>query len=219
MNEIRSRFSLAFAFLLAIAPGASPAQAEDTPSICGDVNANGTVTSGDALAVLRKSVGQNVTLGCLDHVDRYGTVTDLNTTSYYEPDYLLGRRVTIANPATVTAIGVISREEDGGNFRMALYSDSNGEPDDLVVATTSAKIKVGSQEVAVTPTPVAAGDYWIMGLYETATHMAVNDFATATDDHLVKYRALPYGNPLPDPFGAAMTYGETELNYWVKVTQ
>lgn len=33
-------------------------------AVCGDVNQSGSVTTGDALAVLRKSVGQNVTLLC-----------------------------------------------------------------------------------------------------------------------------------------------------------
>jgi hypothetical protein len=219
MKFMRSGTFFAGSIFLATMFAAWPARAEETPAICGDVNANGSVTSSDALAVLRKSVGQDLALACLDHVDRYGTVTDLNTTSYYEPNFLLGRRITIARPATVTAMGVISREEDGGNFRLALYRDANGEPGELVVATTPAKLKVGSQEVAVTPTPVAAGDYWMMGNYEVATYVAVNDFATPTSDHLVKYRALPFGNALPDPFGAASTYGETELNYWVKVTQ
>jgi hypothetical protein len=50
------------ATLIASFLAAGPAAAAD--AICGDVNQTGTVTTGDALAVLRKSVGQNVTLVC-----------------------------------------------------------------------------------------------------------------------------------------------------------
>ena len=52
------RHSIAAATLLLLA---GSAYAQDT---CGDVNSSGTVTSSDALAVLRKSVGQPVDLQC-----------------------------------------------------------------------------------------------------------------------------------------------------------
>lgn len=40
------------------------AQAQDQPPICGDVNASDSLSTADALAVLRKAVGQSVDLDC-----------------------------------------------------------------------------------------------------------------------------------------------------------
>ncbi len=56
-----SAFALILACLAVPDPFSSASAAEST---CGDVNKSGTVTSGDALAVLRKSVGQSVQLAC-----------------------------------------------------------------------------------------------------------------------------------------------------------
>jgi hypothetical protein len=53
---LRNIFSVSILVVLA-----ASAQAADT---CGDVNASGTVTSSDALSVLKKAVGQPVTLQC-----------------------------------------------------------------------------------------------------------------------------------------------------------
>lgn len=62
MRRNRGTFVLAawVALLALSAPAASLAE----EGICGDVNASGTVTTSDALAVLRTAVGQSVSLQC-----------------------------------------------------------------------------------------------------------------------------------------------------------
>jgi hypothetical protein len=60
MKRLRATL-VATVFLAVWAAAAETVLAQD---ICGDVNNTGTVTTADALAVLRKSVGQNVNLQC-----------------------------------------------------------------------------------------------------------------------------------------------------------
>jgi hypothetical protein len=198
---------------LVLAALAGPANAA---SVCGDVNANGAISSSDALAVLRKSVGLPLFLECSDYVDRYGFPADTHKSSLNSADFLLGMPVTIEHPATVTHLGMISRQE-GTHVRMALYKDSGGSPGALVVGTSSTVVLLGSQEIAVTPTAVAAGGYWIMAIFDADTLVASDE--EAPPGNLIKYRALTYANALPDPFGATLMYDQTQLNYWVKVQQ
>jgi len=54
----------ATAFIATFAAAALTTAYAGTPSICGDVNGNGTVTSGDALLVLKNAVGQPIELLC-----------------------------------------------------------------------------------------------------------------------------------------------------------
>jgi hypothetical protein len=48
--------------------------------VCGDVNDSGTVNTSDALAVLRKGVGQQVTLDCSGYEDQYSACQSALTT-------------------------------------------------------------------------------------------------------------------------------------------
>jgi len=59
---------------------AGPAPAADP--VCGDVNDNGTVTSTDALLVLKKGVGQPISLNCLAYDEQVATcLLDLSSTN------------------------------------------------------------------------------------------------------------------------------------------
>lgn len=111
---------------------------------------------------------------------------------------------------TVTALALIGKAATA-NVQMALYTDLGGHPDALVVETASAPVVVGVLELPVTPTLVVAGDYWIMGIYDTSASIGI-DFAN-TDQ--VDYRSLSFGAPLPDPFGPATTYYNQAFNYYV----
>lgn len=208
--------AMTIAALLAATAGAARA---GTAALCGDINESGSITSSDALSVLKKAVGQPVDLQCLDYIDRYGSPGDLHLNSLFDLDYLLARPVAIEHPATVTALGLISREGKGVHVRLALYADDNGSPGNLVVATPSTEVLIGSQEIPVAPTQVAAGDYWIASVLDAPLLMAADEDAADTAEHIVKYRPLTYGTALPSPFAFTKSYGTTEINYWVKVNQ
>lgn len=197
--------------LLALTPGRASAAA-----LCGDINESGTLSSSDALGVLRKAVGQPVTLTCQDNIDRYGEPDDFHTSSINAKDFLLGQKIEIERAATVTHFGFIART-DGTQVRFALYEDDNGEPGAIVTSTPSTAVLLGRQEIASTEVTVSAGTYWLMGNFSDATTIAANE--DALPGNIIKYRALPFAQGLPPTFGAPLTYDETRLNYWVKVRQ
>jgi len=75
-------FMLATLALLSIA--GAPAQAATAP-VCGDVNSNGSISSSDALLVLKKGVGQAVTLQCTAYDDRISQLESDLATCQAEP--------------------------------------------------------------------------------------------------------------------------------------
>ena len=73
--------------------------------VCGDVNDSDTVTSADALFVLRSAVGQPVSLVCPDFLASYGFDTDRGFTSLWSANYLFGVRVSVVSCMAPSAGG------------------------------------------------------------------------------------------------------------------
>ncbi len=141
-----------------------------------------------------------------------GNDTEFADASNHGPDYLLGSKLTVSSPCTLYYFGVIGKVA-GPDFRMALYSDSGGQPDAFLVESTSTALVVGAQEVAVTPTSLAAGDYWVMGIYDSDASIGI-DYSTPD---LVAYISMSYSSAMPDPFGSASTYMGQKFNYYLVV--
>lgn len=186
--------------------------------VCGDVNGSGTVTSSDALSILKKAVGQPVTLACADcpGVVRYGNVEQLpRDDSDIFADFLLGNPLSIPAAVTVTDFGVDSVTA-GTHVRMALYADEAGSPGAFVAGTDSTVLAGGSQEIPVTPTPIAAGTYWIVAVFDGETNVYWDD----TDASAAwAYRTLAFAASFPDPFGAAFFDTHAKYNFWIKAEQ
>jgi hypothetical protein len=185
--------------------------------ICGDVNESLTVTSGDALLVLRSAVGQPVALQCGDcpAVAAYGITTELPSSSQHTAHYLLGSVLNISVPATVTHLSLIAKT-GGPQVKMALYTDSGGVPDELVVGTTAHTLVAGVQDFPVPATPVAAGDYWIMAVYDTDASIAY-DFEDGNPSYA--FRLHTFSDPLPAEFGPAVVAGSQSFSYYLRVIQ
>jgi len=126
--------------------------------------------------------------------------------------FLLGSPLEVADDATLTHLAVIAKS-DGVHVVLGLYADAGGGPGALVAATAPTPVAVGRMEIPVTPTPLAAGTYWIMGLYD-------GDAAVGADDSdptaMVVYAPAVFG-PLPDPFPAAAAYSGQEFNYYIRL--
>ena len=201
---VRSCFVLCL--VASAATVAQPASAGDLPAspVCGDVNDNGSVTSGDALLVLKKAVGQSAVLTCGNALvlSRYGHVDKLPSTSVFSAGYLLGNKVTIAKAGLITHLGVYGVEA-GPNMRIALYADDAGSPAGLVVGTPLVALAVGQQEVPVVATEVAAGDYWIVAVFDQLAKIGI-DYSTPSAT--VIYETRNAADPLPDPYGTASVY-------------
>lgn len=203
-----SAFAATAAFVVSLA---GPAAAEN---ICGDVNATATVTSTDALFVLRKAVGQNVAGMLCGLENQFGDPDDYNSTIYVPQDYLLGQKVNVDRLSIVTHIGVITRK-DGTKGRFSLYSDDNGSPGELVAGTFYVDMKLGGQKIPVTMEKgLQPGDYWLVARFNAMTEVAGNPAAGSSAVIKYKYQTV---DGAPGTFGEAQEYTGERLNYWLEV--
>ena len=129
--------------------------------------------------------------------------------SAHSADYLLGSRLDVKTPMTVTDLALIGKAP-GARVRMALYTDANG-PDALVVEGPGTAMVAGVLEMAVDPTPIEAGNYWIMAIYNAAASVGVE----YGGEHYYKYRPLLFSDPMPDPFGTITTEEGGVSNYYI----
>jgi hypothetical protein len=215
MSYARMRTVAAIAASLALT--ATLATVAHAAPVCGDVNDNDSVTSSDALAVLRYSVGQQVDLICPDFLAHYGFETDRDFSAPWGTGYLFGVRVSVATSVTVTHLGLYSREA-GNHVKMALYSDAAGSPANLLASTPASELVIGGQEIALSQaTAISPGFYWIMASLDADTDLGSND--QATPDNTIKYRELPFASDLPSSFGTAETDEGITLDFWMRVIQ
>lgn len=217
--------SLTFTAIVLVASvlGVGNAKAEMDPSpVCGDVNVSWSVTAADALAVLRKAVGQPLTLTCSSGVYQatYGNPDDLLDNSSHSPGFLLGNALMIETDAWITHLGLIGRLA-GPRVKMGLYTDDGGDPSALVVASDATSVVVGAQEIPVEATHVTAGTYWLLALFDTHASVA---FDSMDDTSTVKFISVSSSidEPLPDPIteaGDVDSYAGQKFNYWVNALQ
>jgi hypothetical protein len=131
-------------------------------------------------------------------------------------NYLLGSAIEIPYPMVLSALALIGKSATG-NVKMALYTDDRGRfggsPESLIVATGANAIPVGPLEIAVEPTPVLPGTYWIMAVYDTTASIGIE--LTPMETNYVKYRSLLFSDPIPSSFGTATTYSGQRFNYYI----
>ena len=139
-----------------------------------------------------------------------GNDVEFPDSSSHGADYLLGSFLTVPTDMTVTAMGLIGKSATG-NVRMALYTDSSGAPDALVVETASTAVPVGVLEMPVTSVALPAGGYWIMAVYDVTASVGI---AYPKFD-VVQYRSLDFADPMPGTFGSPKTYTGQIFNYYI----
>jgi hypothetical protein len=145
---------------------------------------------------------------------RYGYVTDLGGTAINVPGWLLGIRIDVPQPMTLTAAGTIFRT-DGTLGQDSVYTDNNGAAGSLIANTAVFQINnTGVVEIPYeTPTTIAAGYYWFMADYnqDTSTGFGSNPSQVGEYDPF-----MTLGNPLPANFQTFFTtdFSGQAINYY-----
>jgi hypothetical protein len=142
----------------------------------------------------------------------YGYPNDLGGTSSHSPNYLLGSLISVPTAGTLTHLSVLGKSS-GALVKLALYTDVAGSPGTLVAATGTMTLAVGANEFAVTPTPLPAGNYWIMGIYNVHASIGI-DF---NNSDVVKYIAWPFASAPPTTFPTPTVYTGQRFNYYIRV--
>ena len=64
---------------------------------------------------------------------------------------------------------------------------------------------------AVTDVALAAGDYWVMAVFDSVASVGVSYTGS------FQFRELTFGGGTPDPFGAATTVSGQTFNFYINV--
>ena len=119
----------------------------------------------------------------------------------------------MSSAITVTALGVIVNAGNTDSVVLGLYADSAGVPGALVAYSPGTTVNAGPQEIPVnTKVQIAAGKYWVAGLYSGYGHPCTEQASYVTYD----YVSAPYGSPPPNPFGTATSSNSIhQIAYYV----
>lgn len=142
---------------------------------------------------------------------RDGYTTPYSGVASNSGNYIFGMLVTVPYPITVTAVAAITIGT-GGVFAMGLYTDvGTGLPGSLIVGTGAVTGTSSVQELAVTPTAIAAGSYWVCASASAAGsdhwgyEAANSDFAAS----------FTYTGTMPATAPAGSIYTGDTLNFYV----
>lgn len=190
------------------AVGASAAGLAD----CSDASLAGpaatTSTTSTSTTTTSTSTTTTTMLGLL-----IGNPDEFPLPSDHTPGFLVGTRVTVPMAATVTEFGVIGKMA-GPHVRLGLYRDQGGEPTTLVVGTPETALAVGRVEVPVAGTPVAAGDYWLMALYDSEASVGLDQSDPTVP---VRFTDASFGGGLPPSLFFTETFFGQRYNYYVRI--
>ena len=193
--------------------GIGPGAARSTCGRSTAVTTTSTTSRTTSTSTTTSSTTSTTTTSTLAAGGTYGNSVEFPAASVNTADYLLGTPLTIPVPSMLTHLCVIAKA-GGPDVILALYSDNAGWPDQLVAATPATLMTVGPMEIPVTPTALAAGTYWLMGVYDTDASIG---FDQSDPTAPIRYAAHAFASPLPDPFGGATPYSGQTFNYYVRV--
>jgi hypothetical protein len=88
-----------------------------------------------------------------------------------------GIRVAIMNGGWLDSLG-LRAGDDGGQVKMALYTDVNNAPGQKVADTAMKPVLQGRNTYAVTPVPISSGTYWVLALFDKTTQVRSNAAAS-----------------------------------------
>ena len=142
-----------------------------------------------------------------------GFYTAFTTVGSFTQNYLLGEKITLSKAAKLLDFGLISGTS-GQHVVMALYTDKNGAPDQLVAYTSSTALTSSNQTIAPnTQASLSATSYWIMAVYDQAAGPMRDNSTTNPIDYI----SFTFGGTLPTTFPAPTTYDGQQFNYYLVV--
>lgn len=127
---------------------------------------------------------------------------------------LMGSRINVPAAGFLSHFGLIAKG-GAGNVVMALYTDSTTGPRNLVTLTPVTAVGgAGRHEVTMTPVPIAAGNYWLMAIYDGPVEIGMSRTPSTA---VVRYSPVGFSPVLPNPLSFSQTFSGQRYNYYVRM--
>lgn len=133
--------------------------------------------------------------------------------SSYGANYLLGVKYNCPNAMTIDALHLYGLGTNS-NVQMAIYEDNMGVPGNLLAASALGVVGTGDISLAIPPTSLNAGDYWIMAIYDNIGGTNGHTNYTTTTSKTVYYTSLTFGSPIPTNASGFTNYCCQDFQYW-----
>jgi hypothetical protein len=133
------------------------------------------------------------------------------------PGRLWGYAVEVTSDGWLTQLD-FHAVGNGGGIQLALYSDDGGVPDQLLAATeVIGSYGPGTHEHDVTPTPLAAGTYWVMARNTAPSQIGLNFIPNVVPPFPMTSIFIDFDAPLPAALVGTDTFPSYEVNLWITV--
>jgi hypothetical protein len=142
----------------------------------------------------------------------FGNAVEFPAASDHTPGFLLGSQIQIPVAVTVTHLSVIAKAA-GPRVLLGLYRNSGGMPTTLVVGTAPTVLSAGAVEIPVPPTPLTAGRYWLMALYESPASVGID---TSNASAVAMYDLRDFAAGLPSSIAFPTSVFGQRYNYYLR---
>ncbi len=132
-------------------------------------------------------------------------------------NYLLGTKYNLKKPGVLTSINLLGKAT-GSKVKMAIYSDNNNSPGNLVTSTKSVLVKSGVTSISVSTKTLSEGDYWIMAVYNTTGNHTYTNMDVEGKE--VYYKALEFNTNIPSSGnGFIKSERGSDLAYFLEIEE
>lgn len=133
-------------------------------------------------------------------------------------DFLIGFKINVPKTGPVLRVGVIAPTGVGADKRMRLgvysHDANNDEPQNLLFNSGELTLVAGQNEIAIVGETLVAGDYWLMGLFDS--NLNVNGSTPGNMEVESAYYTQAGLYPtFPSPVVPAGTYLGARLNFYI----
>jgi hypothetical protein len=172
--------------------------------------AKGTTTTTTTSSTSTTATSSTTTTTLLDFT--FGNDVEFPDASAHGSGFLSGFAIDVPVGATVTHLAVIAKAA-GAQVMLGLYADVAGEPGALVAATPATPLAPGPVEIRIPPTPIAAGQYWLLATYDAPASVGID---LSDPGAVAKFVPHPFGLPLPGQIVFPQTFFGETYNYYLR---
>jgi hypothetical protein len=145
----------------------------------------------------------------------YGNPVEFDEMRTMSANTLMGSRINVPVAGVLSHFGLIAKG-GAGNVVMALYTDSTSGPRNLVALTPVTAIPgAGRHEVTMPRVSIAAGNYWLMAVYDVAG--VEIGMSRSVPSAVVRFSPVGFSPTLPNPIGFSQTFSGQRYSYYVRM--
>lgn len=133
---------------------------------------------------------------------------------FFDSGYIFAAKYTLINSGELISLNLIAREA-GAQAKLALYSDNNGRPGNLI-ASTLGTLQMGIVSMPTEPINLSAGNYWIASVFDTGGYYPFCRIDNTMTNYY--YRLLDFSQAMPANGNSFIGQIGLDFTYFLEVS-